>query len=381
MISLSYAMLASRQHLGTQHFSRKRIDTMRPQNTELETHRRSEAIAAMGYRLAAAGPRTRQRLIERETAAPAPPETQINEPLPTLASWDDALWEKRLAADEQLGMARLSARQSRFPIWRAAALLASAVCGFSLVLFGQSLHLDQKLRQANHPAKPTLLAETQPAQAQPAPPRASAPALPSNPQPAPPPVQAPGIAQAAPAPEPAPPKIAQPDAATAPASQEKPAPSPPPMIRQAALPSEHPKPHPALMRQLPTHTTTRPVFAVATHPANRAPVPHHDLPHWLTEDRPEHERELIMSPPPHNLEPPAGAELAANTHQAAPKNELPPIPPPAHRPALIYAEAHSAPRPYAYWAAPRPAYNANPYYAPYPQNYGYYGALPPPTPY
>jgi hypothetical protein len=338
----------------------------------------------MGYRLAAAGPRTRQRLIDRETAALAPPEPgwneplPPNEPLPALASWDNTLWEQRLAADAELGMARLSAQQSRFPVWRAAALLASAACGFSLVLFGQSLHLDRKLREANRPAKPTLVAEAQPpapqpapaqvqpAPAQPAPSLASAPALPSNPNPAP---------------------LAQPAASPV----QAPSPSPLPQISQAARPGEARKPHlaqPALARQ----PAPRPLFATATpdpkwaeprpHPANHAAVPHHDLPRWLTEDRPQHERELIMSPPPHNLDAPPGAELAANTHPApSPKTDLPPIPRPFHRPALIYAEAHNAPPPPTFWAAPRPTYNANPYYAPSPQTYFYYGAMPPPTPY
>jgi len=351
----------------------------------------------MGYRLAAAGPRTRQRLIDRETAALAPPEPgwneppPPNEPLPALASWDDALWEQRLAADAELGMARLSAQQGRFPVWRALALLTSAACGFSLVLFGQSLHLDRKLREANRPAKPTLLAQAQPQSPQPtqpqpsavnpAPVQAAAPALPPNPNPNPAPAASPvqpqaqtQAAQAAPAPEP-----------------------PPPEIRHAAFPSDVPKPHatePALTRQSPNHAIARPAFVMATraaspnwtepkpHTAPRSVVAHHDLPRWITENRPEHERELIMSPPPHDLVAPPGAELAANAHPtAAPKTDLPPMPQPSRRPPLMYAEAHNAPPPATGWVAPRPTYNAAPYYAPYPQTYGYYGAMPPPTPY
>jgi hypothetical protein len=83
------------------------------------------------------------------------------------------------------------------------------------------------------------------------------------------------------------------------------------------------------------------------------------LPRWLTEDRPHQvqPRVLIMSPPPHDLEPPPGAEPPKQIAAA-------PAPRPVQRPALIYAEAHTAPqRPPNYYAAP--------YY--YPPGYGYYG--------
>jgi hypothetical protein len=364
-----------------------------------DSDRKSVAIAAMGYRLAAAGPRTRQRLIERETTASVLPEPRRAEPrvppqppqtenLPTLASWDDTLWEQRLAADAALGMARLSARHDRFPVWRTLALLTSAACGFSLVLFGQSLHLDRKLRLPNHDSRPALRAETQPPpppdQSQPAAAQAPAAANPVPPQPAPLPVQARGFAQAALQPSPSPVNIPQPD----PASSQSPA--PPPQIRHAAQPNVLPRPFPAqptIARQQPRHPPTRPVFASSgrtPRPTSAEPTPHathHDLPRWLTENRPEHKHDLIMSPPPHNLDAPQGAELAANTPAPAPANDMPPIPQPGRRPALIYAEAHTTPPPATGWAAPRPTYNANPYYAPYPNTNPFYGALPPPTPY
>jgi hypothetical protein len=367
----------------------RRLSSTQGRDTDVpqDAGRRSAAIAAMGYRLAAAGPRTRQRLIDRETAPPAPlrEEPRFNEPLPALASWDESLWEQRLAADAELGIARLSDQQKRFPVWRAAALLASAACGFSLVLFGQSLHLDRKLR----PARPTLVAEAQPPAPPPAPPAATtlpaqkaAPTAP--PQPDPVPVQAQAAAQAAPA---------------APGSEASPAQAmPPPETRLATLPLEHIRLHPApavfAERQPLRRITPRLVLAMASRPpvpkfvdpklhvASRSVAPRHDLPRWLTEDRPEHERELIMSPPPRNLDAPPSAELAANTHPAGPpKADLPPIPQPGRRPALMYAEAHAPPPPYGGWGVPHPMYNATPYYAPYPQAYGYYGAMPPATPY
>jgi hypothetical protein len=86
----------------------------------------------------------------------------------------------------------------------------------------------------------------------------------------------------------------------------------------------------------------------------------YELPRWLTEDRPQQAQAhvLIMSPPPHDLEPPAGAEPPRQIAAA------PPAPKPARRPALIYAEAHTPP--------PRPPnYYPAPYY--YPPGYGYYG--------
>jgi hypothetical protein len=313
-----------------------------------DTDRRSAAIAAMGYRLAAAGPRTRQRLIERETVAPLAPgplraETPIatpppiTEPMPALASWDDAWWEQRLATDAELGIVRRAEKRGRFPIWRAAALLASAACGFSLVLFGQSLHLDRKLRQPNRQPAPAVLAEAQ--------------------KPAPPPV-------------PLPPRASAPPAAPAPPEPVQTPSAPPPEIPPAAIRTAQRTPPPAapsfadLARPPLARTTPRLVLAMATRPAvpksvqqpkPRQAAARHDLPRWLTEDRPQHERELIMSPPPHNLDAPAS----------------PKPPEPQQHPALIYAEAHTAPAPYTGPGAPHPLYNATPYY----------GALPPPTPY
>jgi hypothetical protein len=114
----------------------------------------------------------------------------------------------------------------------------------------------------------------------------------------------------------------------------------------------------------------------------RIATPRYELPHWLTENHPEHAPQVIMSPQPHDLEPPPGSETAESspppvrTAQAA----LPPIPQPQRRPRLVYAEAHDPPPPPSV-ASAHPYYNSLPYYGPYQQTYGYYGAMPRPSPY
>jgi hypothetical protein len=410
----------------------------------------------MGYRLASAGPRTRQRLLDRETAthdrepvvAGLPVSMDAAEDrLPALSAWDDAAWDRRISGEPEPALARLSVERTGFPVWRAAALLASAACGFSLVLWGQSLHGDHTLRHsAARGGKALVVADSGPpaaapvaqtmAPVPPAPPADTLSALPPLAKPATevaaaatpsvvvPPIDqhpatavAPGAAAEAPGvapslPQPIPPAsapveetgTAQPavpvrEAAGQPA-RAKPthwasAASPPPADRVA-----HAAPRPAeggrapnswasapTMRPLPRRPAEARMVLAQVDRKPAAPKPrsatrlaeaHYALPRWLTDDHPEHAAPLIMSPPPHNLEPPPGAQFAAASpppaHPAQAK--LPPIPEPRPRPPVIYAEAHYPPPPRA-----RPYYNAAPYFGGTPHPYGYYGAMPPPTPY
>jgi len=394
----------------------------------------------MGYRLAAAGPRTRQRLLDRETitadrqpARPFSPEPAevVEDRLPALSAWDDAAWERRISGEPEPALARLSVHRSGFPVWRAAALLASATCGFSLVLWEQGLHLDHALRHsAARDGKPVVVAgAAQGAAAPPAPMGQTAPPVPSarpldelsalpalakpvpqvagNAAPANVPeaadqhslaAAAPGVASAAPGVAPPPPQPIAPSSAPVPEMAAAPPAVP---LRETAVQPARTKPtrwatpqaaerarapaawaSAATLRPLPHHAAGgRMVLAEADpkpHGATRAAALHYGLPRWLTDDHPQHAAPLIMSPPPHNLEPPPEAEMAAaspppvRTAQAT----LPPIPQPGRRPTVIYAEAHYPPPP-----PTRPYYNATPYYGGYPQTYGYSSAMPPPTPY
>jgi hypothetical protein len=363
--------------------------------------RRAEAISAMGYRLAAAGPRTRQRLLERDAGAADDTQKQAAWLPPGIASGETAsAWDSEEEEIEP-GLARLSTEHRGVRVWRAAAILASAGCGFALVLYGQTIPVTHPPhRLASVIAKPALLAQPQPAPSAPAAAPADAPAQQPD-APALPPSLAPASSQpsmqaAASAPVPdsgAPPApmaavpatsasahpAAAPAVGAAPASVADSAPSARPVAPPA--PARAPEParaqpvaprafaawRPALPR-----AAARPVFAMAT----RSPAPkplqakqygpvrtasaQYELPRWLTEDRPQQAQAhvLIMSPPPHDLEPPAGAEPPRQIAAA------PPAPKPARRPALIYAEAHTPP--------PRPPnYYPAPYY--YPPGYGYYG--------
>jgi hypothetical protein len=345
--------------------------------------RRAEAISAMGYRLAAAGPRTRQRLLERDAGAADTGEPQAAWLPPGLAGGETpSAWDSE---DEEIepGLARLSTEHKGSRVWRAAAVLASAACGFALVLYGQTFHVSrpQKLL-ASVASKPASPVPAQPApstpQAATAQPPVAAAAQQSPAQVSPQPsMQAAAAAPvpdavAPPAPAAAAPAIPSPtQRASSPALGAAPgsvADSAPP-ARQAAQPV--PPRAFAAWRPAPPRAPAHPVFAMATRPPAPKPLqprPHspvrtavaqYELPRWLTEDRAQHTQPhvLIMSPPPHDLEPPPGAEPPKQIAAA-------PAPRPVQRPALIYAEAHTAPqRPPNYYAAP--------YY--YPPGYGYYG--------
>ncbi len=407
-----------------------------------EAERRAAAIAAMGYRLAAAGPRTRQRLLDREAAPldrqPASPMDQapaaaMDDPLPALSAWDDAAWERRISGEPEPALARLSVERTGFPVWRAAALLASAACGFSLVLWGQSLHLERTSHRS-------VTTETKPM-------AVTGAAVPSNGSPpvlpAPQPVETLSSVPALAAPvaisaDSSPPALMAPPAVTVPASAEAPAadrrhlaavaqaddvtepprpartpalpaapvpkvtaapPSPP--AREAAARLWHDRPGRFAATQLPARQAARAAAepgerarlpahwvssAVPRPPAHRAAAPRivvatadfrphaaarYEFPRWLTDDRPEHATPLIMSPKPHNLEPPPGTEVA-EAKQPPAQATLPPIPEPRHRPPQIYAEAPPPTHPF---------YNSTPYYGGNSQTYGYTSAMPPPTPY
>jgi hypothetical protein len=307
---------------------------------------RSAHIAAMGQRLAAAGPRTRQRVTRRyhplaeageDVAAPAMPE----------ASWR----APALVADRSHAFIRdiapilpPSPRRRMFTaIGRTAALCVMASAGFALVLAAQSprwsagQHLVAKKQIAAVAPKPE---PEQPAKAlQPATPSQLAENLSGKAAPSAPPVQ-----QAPPATVPAATTRTAPPAAT-PLSVPPASPAPRPMQVQLAV-AHRPRPE-----------AQKPVHLVAHHEApHPATLVHYALPRWLTEDRP-----IIMSPPPHNLEAPV-AQQAATMQAEKPHPALPPLP----RPRLIYASAGYARPP------PNPAY----YGAAYP--YGYYQPQPNP---
>jgi len=354
--------------------------------------RRAEAISAMGYRLAAAGPRTRQRLMDRE-AGPSITETPPNGWLaPGIIGADESGAWGRFEHDEddedEPGLARLSEEPAGYRVWRVAALLVSAACGFALVLYGQTLNLDRTSnRDPAWSAKQLALAKAGAAKAgaaqtarapefaaqapSPTPGPAPGPAAPAEPalrtqtlvpQPVPPSAR---MAAPAAAPAQAQPQLA---AARLPAAQLAAAAKTAARFQSATLPAPvRPRQmavhHPVVAAwSAPTRAPMRMMVTMAAGPtAPRPAVPkphqivrtasaHYELPRWIAEPQ----KPVTMSPPPHDLAAPAAA-----------KSALPPLPRPAPRPALVYAEAH-------YPAPPRPpAYGYAPSY--YPPGYSYYG--------
>jgi hypothetical protein len=368
---------------------------------------RSAAIAAMGYRLAAAGPRTRQRLLDRQWAQ---------------EQYEQEDWDGYRASDMQHGAQdqgeaagqyalsvdlphdqgpRLSVRTI---IQRSAVIGVMAACGFGVVLFGygrEGAHVHRKAAHAGtneaavqvQPPEPASVAPavvtatvqeaalTQPARAEaaqltgPPPARVQAQAQTLAMEPAPPaPVQATPEAagnDAAPDMQDAKPVLSRP----APRRMGLPA-APKPAARQAvlaeaALPA-HPHVHTPAPKLMPVAFRPTDVKPHLTRPVVSARI---ELPHWLTEERPERQHAaLVMSEPPHDLVAPAAPRRQA---EAQPKAVAPPAPnPPPREPDTITASSDdAAPRPYRQpalrpgYGAPYPGYGT--YYSPYG---GYYGA-------
>ena len=308
-------------------------------------HARPAHIAAMGQRLAAAGPRTRGRVSQRYN-----PLAEIDEDIVPPAMPQPPSRTPDLVADRSHAVMRditpilppSPRRRLVTTIGRAAALSVMASAGFGLVLVVQSprwsagQHLvptkqagvaigksePQSSPKLPEPAKSPQLAAgdsgknvasepAQPATSPPVPPAVSPPVLPA--------ALTPKAAPAAP--------VSVPHAATAPR---------PLHVRLAVA-------------HRPRLEALQPVHVAARHEAQRpAPLVHYDLPRWLTEARTTPPRPIIMSPPPHDLQAPE-TQLASTV----PRPLLPPLP----RPRLIYASAGYAP--------PNPVI----YRAPYP--YGY----------
>ncbi len=323
-------------------------------------------IAGMGYRLAAAGPRTRQRLVDRESAFPPPDEVRYAIPLASILPQHDTPWPAPIDETPDEPLARLSLRKRGLPPWRSLALATAALCGFSLVIFAQTLHLDRKAHltaQASHsaPADAALeeialdarhlvmaASETQvlalnddtgaslklPPQLDAAPPAQAAAIAPPGPA---------ALALSAPPPS-APPQSPTPARAS-------------PSRQYAALPSvprhfSSPNARTTLARLEPRRASPRPVL--------------YKLPAWLTRPQPATQaqlpRELVMSPPPRTLDDQLAAKDPPAPQQPASQRGLPP-PPAPHGPPIIYAEAHY----------PQPVYHLPPPVPYYPPYYGYGG--------
>jgi hypothetical protein len=292
--------------------------------SDTEEAARAAAIAAMGYRLAAAGPRTRQRLLDR----------QVEEDLP----------------EESFSLSPAMLR-------RLAVIGAAGACSFGLVLAAQGRHWDF-LPPAEPPT--TIIAQADQA-------RASAPPIVSA-------LDAPPTLTAA---------ATQDDhqqlaAAEPPATRTLPATPKTPVrssipAKPAHAVADIPHTHLHLVAArtepvAPKQTDAKP--HVLPHPAAMA---HYELPHWLTDYHPAPKHVLVMSEPPHDLVQPPSAEHHTITADSAP----PPQPSPRQ-----YASAAPAPRPmptlrppygYGYGYSGPYAYGAPAYYpyAPPPQPYYY----------
>jgi len=292
--------------------------------SDTEETARAAAIAAMGYRLAAAGPRTRQRLIDRQA--------------------EDELPEESFSISPAM-------------LRRLAIIGAAGACSFGLVLAAQG-------RNWNFlpPAGPeaTIIAQIDQA-------RASAPPIVSTLD-APPTLTADATTE-----------VHQQLAATEPAAAPK-MPAAPKAVLRSPVPAKpahavadiaHPHLHLVAARTepvAPKQADAKP--HVLPHPAA---VAHYELPHWLTDYHPAPKHVLIMSEPPHDLVQPPSAEHHTITADSTPS------PQPS---ATQYASAAPAPRPmpalrppygYGYGYSGSYAYGAPAYYpyAPPPQPYYY----------
>jgi hypothetical protein len=334
---------------------------------------RAAAIAAMGQRLAAAGPRTRRRVTQRSHPVVEQGEEHGEPALPEPAR------APALVADRSQAFLRDIApilpprprRRAMSVIGRTVALAAMASAGFAVVLLAQSPRWSaarrpaaQKLALAAAPAKGVI-----PAKAIPAAPQAQTADAAADTQPARPPASAaPPAASAAPPPAIEKP-VAMPPQALPPAPMLQPPPAPirPSRSMQVQLAATH---RPKLPVQIPFRVALRQEAArpIAKHPVMNAK---YVLPRWLTDAHDAPPRQVIMSPPPRDLEAPAQAALqvaspapavraAASAPPEKPRSLLPPLP----RPRLIFATAGYMPQ--------------APYRGPYG---GYYGPASPPAPY
>ena len=314
---------------------------------------RDAAIAAMGQRLAAAGPRTRQRVTTRPLVAEARPVAAPPAPPrgPILVAHRSQAFVRDVApvVPPSPRWRALSA------IGRAVAITGMASAGFAAVLFAQSPRWSAAHHAAPKRAIAPELAKDQPASA---PSEAAEPAIA--------PAQLAQNAASVPAP------LLAPAPQNLPAAPGAPAEPPPPTARAITTPPKAepimPAPKPAVLPrplrhaqvQLASFTrprpmVSRPLQAAARHAAMPA---HYSLPRWLTDARDTPARPIVMSPPPHDLEapvqpisrmakPPALASSASAEKQHI---ALPPLP----RARLIYASA-------AYAAPPLPSRGASPY--------------------
>jgi hypothetical protein len=355
-------------------------------------------IAGMGYRLAAAGPRTRQRLMEREAGFPPPEKIRYAIPL-AVPTQNHAPSLAPIGAEPEALSGRLPRQKRGFPIWRSLALATSSICGFSLVIFGQTLHLERRLPAAAKPAG-SVLADNAPEEitldAHPlaqAAPQARTLALASFTNPAVLPPRA-GLA----------PLLAM---AESPADPD----TPPPALAKPVAPLHAPAASGLAIRTLPPRTiaprayaalepATRRVSAGSAAPTQEQTEPrrpalrmaHYDLPSWLTNPRPQAQpatpRALVMSPQPQTLDdqlyakgkPPQ--ELDASAEPAPPpqpeaQRTLPPIPA-QHAPPIVYAEAQYPQQRRYLPPPPPPAPYGQPYYGYSPYGYGGYYQQPAP---
>jgi hypothetical protein len=334
--------------------------------TSADQRSRDAAIAAMGQRLAAAGPRTRQRVTQRQVVADerpvdAPPEQPRS---PVLVAHRSQAFIRDVApvVPPNPRWRALTA------IGRAVAIAGMASAGFAVVLLAQSPRWSAAHRPAPKRAMTPEIAQDQPP-----------PALPDAAQPAIQPAQLAEPAASVPAP------LLAPAPQNLPAAHGAPADQPAPAVRAIANPPTAeppmPVPKPAAVPRPVRHLqvqlaslarlrpiSPRPVQAIARHPARLA---HYTLPRWLTDARDTTARPIVMSPPPHDLEAPVG--LASRTIKSPPLASAEPVErhhlalPPIPRARLIYASA-------GYAAPPLPNRGASPYA-------GYDGPAYPPLPY
>jgi len=301
------------------------VEEPAPPPPETPEAARAAAIAAMGYRLAAAGPRTRRRLLDRQVEPEDPAEVIFT----------------------------ISPAMLR----RLAVLGTAAACSFGLVLAAQGrdwsfLHSNTVnsdiIAQTERPppaAKPEFLALADP------PTLTAAPTLVADhPQ---------KLAVADP--PTAPKMLPGPEAQARSKTPAKPA------ARDMAQ-AAHPAPRQVASKAEPV----APRLAEATsHAPHSAAVAHYELPRWLTDYHPEHKRVLVMSEPPHDLTPPPGAEYHASAPVTAPQ----PAPAPAR---LQYASVAPAPRPMPALRQPYGYGYGYGYGGPYAYGPVYYPYAPPP---
>jgi hypothetical protein len=329
--------------------------------------RREPSLSALAQRLAAAGPRTRMRLQDRQGPAPLseaapgavpeagprtpkwwlPPEEDQaaladHAPHPPLTAAGYALDHESVYEGEEAG--------TRWPpegwpvmLRRVGLLSAAAICGFGVVALGQSAPFGAWLKHLGEPAKPQTVAAAVPE------------AVASDPVPTPAPAWAPASVPTAHLParlreahiqtvrvpaamsaahNPSP-HVAQPTRAgtlphAAPAARRE------PIAQAASLHIVHPE------APFPARLTARASTAPVRPPPPHRPV-HYELPRWLTEASlvppPPPPRPPLLSPKPHNLDAPAPLADGAGhglIMSPPPHNLDQPAPPP---PPAAYSEA------------------------------------------